>query len=60
VEWTEFQQLQPKDRVLTNNWGSAVVDKWVSDDKLEIVLCKFSVPNRRCKKFARTEIKLKI
>jgi hypothetical protein len=60
MDWTEFQELQPNDKVITTKWGTATVSKWVSDQKLEVILCKFSRPNTRCKKFARTEIKEKL
>ena len=60
MEWNEFQLLEPGDRVLTSKWGEATVKKWVNDKRLEVELYRFQKPNTRCKKFARTEINIKL
>jgi len=60
MEWNEFQQLQPGDRVSTTKWGDAYVKKWRNERKLEVQLYKFSKPNRHCAWYARTEIKEKL
>lgn len=60
MEWSEFQQLEPNDRVMTTKWGEATVKRWMTDKRLEVELCKFRKPTNRCKKFARTEILTKI
>jgi hypothetical protein len=60
MEWNEFQELNPGDRVMTEKYGEATVHKWINDKKSSIVLCDFTRPVRHCPDFYRTEIKCKL
>lgn len=63
MEWDEFLQLQPGERVMTTQWNAATVERWGTSEeghRGEVLLHSFKIPNKRCKFFARTEIKSKL